>query len=240
MRFLNTLNRVVIVVLCLVLMVVFTAVLIVPQAVLTPIGQWMVDWGNYFQRQGTWPRLAIGIAIAVVVDLVLALIIFLEVRRMRRRFIRVQQVAGGMATVSTDSVKQLLKHKLDPLAGIIDVDPYVEATGNKASVRVEVGVTQGTNVPQIATQVIKATQEALTDELGLQIAGQPEVRVTVVREKGKAEAAPPPPPTSYRAEPAAEERAAPPPLPEAVVEVSEEEGPEESEEEQATGETHET
>jgi len=56
MKFLNTLNRVVIVILCLVLMVALTALLIAPSMILGSLGRWMVDWGDYFQRQDTgWP-----------------------------------------------------------------------------------------------------------------------------------------------------------------------------------------
>jgi hypothetical protein len=90
-------------------------------------------------------------------------------------------------------------------------------------------VARGTNVPQVANQIIKATQEVLTDELGLQIAGQPEVRVTVVHDKGvEVETAPPPPPTTYRPEPVVEEESAeaPPPLPYDTPEAEEEEADE--------------
>ncbi len=206
MKFLNTLNRVVIVILCLVLMVALTALLIAPSMILGSLGRWMVDWGDYFQRQDTWLRLGIGVAIAAVVDIILAIIIYLEVRRGRVRFIRVQQVAGGMANISTDSVTELLEHRLDTQSGVIQVDPSIRARGNRVEAKVAVGVARGTNVPEIANQLIKTIQTVLTDELGLQIAGQPEVRVTVLEQKGeRPQAAPPPPAASFKA--------TPPPLP---------------------------
>jgi hypothetical protein len=179
MKFLNTLNRIIIVILCLVLILTFTSILIIPQVILTGVGDWMAEWGTYLGQQRPWVRLVVGALLAVVVDFVLALIIFLEVRPARKRYINVQQVAGGMANVSIESVNQLLTHKLDPLPGVIQVDPRIRAKGNKVEAVVDAEVTRDTNVPDMANRMIKIIQSALAEELGLQIAGQPQVRVNV-------------------------------------------------------------
>jgi hypothetical protein len=183
MKFLNTLNRVVIVVLCLVLILVLTSVLILPQIILTGLGDWMAGWGDYLASLAPWLRLIVGALLAVVVDLILAAIIFFEVRPARQRYINVQQVAGGMANVSIESVDQLINYKLDPLPGVIKVTPRIRAKGSKVEAVVEVEVTRETNVPSIANRMIKIIQAALTEELGLQIAGQPEVRVNVTTQQ---------------------------------------------------------
>jgi hypothetical protein len=202
MKLLDTLNRVVIVVVCLILIAALTALFLLPQIVLEGLGRWMLDWGNYFYGMDPWVRLGIGVVLAIVVDLALLLVIFFEVRRGRSRFIRVQQVAGGMANISIDSVVELLEHRLDPLPGVIEVTPRIRAKGNRVSARVEAGVNRGTNVPQTANLLIKTIQSVLTDELGLQIAGEPEVQVTVVRQRGEgADAAPPPPTTTFKPTP---------------------------------------
>ncbi len=135
-----------------------------------------------------------GIVLTIVVDALLLMAIFLEVRRGGQRYIRVQQVAGGMATIGVDSVTQLLHYKLDPLPGVIKVIPDIRAKGNRVDARVEVGVSRGTNVPETANRVIREIQSALTDDLGMQIAGQPQVRVTVLAQEGR-RVAPTPMPT---------------------------------------------
>ena len=199
MNFLNTLNRIVIVIGCLVLIVALTALFLLPQLVLTGLGSWMLDWGNYFHSLNPWTRLGIGVGLSIVIDLLLLLVIFVEVRRGRIRYIRVQQVAGGMATISIASVVELLEHRLDPLPGIIEVTSQIQAKGHRVSARVTAGVARGTNVPQTANLLIKTIQAVLTDELGLQIAGQPEVRVTVVGQAGEGrDMAPPPPATTFK------------------------------------------
>jgi hypothetical protein len=184
MKFMNTLNRVVIVIVCLTLIAALTALFLLPQVVLIAAGQWILDWGSYIQRMDPWVRLGAGIALTVVIDIALAIVIILEVRRPRSRFLRVQQVAGGMANISTDSVVELLQHRLDPLPGVIKVTPKIRAKGNRVTAWVHAGVARDTNVPQIVNQLIEVIQLVLTEELGLQIAGQPEVQVTVVQQHG--------------------------------------------------------
>ncbi len=216
MKFLDTLNRIVIVIACLVLLVVLILVFLMPHVVLTSVGQWMVGWGTYLQIQDDWVRLGGGLALAVVTGLLVALVIYLEVRRGGRGFIRVQQVAGGTATISTESVTDMLQSELAALPGVVTVTPHVRAKGNRVAVHVEVGVAQGTNVPQTANYLIKETQATLTDELGLQIAGHPEVRVTVVEpETPEAESVPLPSglPGPEIAESEPPDRSAAPPLP---------------------------
>ncbi len=181
MKFVNTLNRVVIVIVCLASIATLTALFLLPQIVLIAVGEWMLDWGSYIQGIDPWVRLGTGIAVAVVIDIALAIVIILEVRSPRSRFLRVQQVAGGMANISTDSVVELLQHRLEPLPGVIRVTPKIRAKGNRVTAWVDVGVARGTNVPQTANRLIRAIRSVLTKELGLQIAGQPEVQVTVVQ-----------------------------------------------------------
>jgi len=188
MKFVNTLNRVVFVIMCLVLIAALTALFLLPQIVLRAVGQWMLNWGSYIQSIDPWVRLGVGVALAVVIDITLAIIIILEVRRPRSRFLRVQQVAGGMANISTESVVALLQHRLEPLPGVIRVTSKIRAKGNRVTAWVDAGVARGTNVPQVANKLITVIQLVLTEELGLQISGQPEVQVTVVQPTGSAPA----------------------------------------------------
>jgi len=184
MKWVNTFNRIIIVIACLVLIASLTALFLLPQTFLLALGGWMLDWGVYIQSMDPWTRFGIGVALALVVDVILVVIIVLQVLRPRSRFLRVQKVAGGTANISTKSVVELLQHRLDPLPGVIKVTPTIKAKGNRVTAKVDAGVARGTNVPQIANQLIGLIQSVLTEELGLQIAGQPEVQVTVAQPTG--------------------------------------------------------
>lgn len=187
MNFLNTVNRVFIVVLCLVLMVALTTLFLIPHEVLIRLGEWMARWGNYFLSRSPWARLGIGVALALIVDLALGFVIFLEVKRKRKRYIQVQQAQGGMVNISIDSVVEQLKYKLDPMDGVVDVKPTIKAKGNNVQAVVDITVTKGRNIPAMAQQLVQEVETALTQDLGLEVAGEPEVRIRV---HPKAEGAP--------------------------------------------------
>jgi len=175
----NTINRVVLVVALLGLMVLLTALFILPHIIFTSVGQWMVDVGRYLNSvQPAW-RLVLGLLLALIVDAGILLLIFLEVRPGARRFIRVQQVTDGMATISTESISQQLAYQLDPIPGVLKVVPRVNAKGDKVRVVVDVEVSAGGDVPDLATELMETVKTVLADGLGLQVYGQPEIRIKV-------------------------------------------------------------
>ncbi len=175
----STINRVVIVVALLALMALLTAVCVLPHIILTNVGQWLVDLGRTLNNvQPVW-RLVLGLLLALFLNVVILFLIFLEVRPAHRRFIRVQQVTGGMATISTDSITQQVAYKLDPIPGVLKVSPRINAKGDKVRAVVDVEVGAGSDVPDLATRLMEAVKTVLADSLGLQVYGQPEVRIKV-------------------------------------------------------------
>lgn len=175
----NTINRVVLVVALLGLMALLTAIFVLPHIIFTSVGQWMLDVGRYFNGiQPAW-RLVLGLLLALIVDAGILLLIFLEVRPGGQRFIRVQQVTGGMAAISTESISQQLAYRLDPIPGVLKVVPRVNAKGDKVRAVIDVEVAAGSDVPDLATELMEAVKMVLTDNLGLQVYGQPEIRMRV-------------------------------------------------------------
>ncbi len=216
----NTVNRIVIVVVLLALMAALTAVFVLPHILLINIGEWLKNAGQYFdnQVQPAW-RLVGGLFLSLIVDLVILFLIFLEVRPARKRFIRVQQVTGGMAAISGESIVQQLIYKLDPLPNVIKVAPKVHAKKDKVQAIVDVDVEAGADVPGLATQLMGVVKAVLSDDLGLQVYGQPEVRIkvapapTTVVKKSRPAAEEPLPPQPAVPEEKPREWAGPPPLP---------------------------
>lgn len=179
----NIFNRFILVILLLGLIVVLTAVFVFPDQILPVVGQFLVDWGKYFawvDQEQQLLRLGISIGLAVIVDLILALMIFLEIKPKRKRFIKVEQVSGGKATVSLDSITRQLLYRLDPLPGVVKVSPTIRPKGDKIQASIDVMVTRELAVPQMADQLISTAKQALADDLGLVIAAEPQIRIKVV------------------------------------------------------------
>lgn len=179
----NIFNRFILVLLLLGLIVVLTAVFIFPGQIMPVVGQFLLDWGQYFawvDQEQQLLRFVISIGLAVIVDLVLVLLIFLEVKPKRKRFIKVEQVSGGKATVSLDSITRQLLYRLDPLPGVVKVTPAIYPKGDKIQASIDVMVTRELAVPQMADQLISTAKQALAGDLGLVIAGEPQIRIKVV------------------------------------------------------------
>jgi hypothetical protein len=218
----NTFNRVVIVVLFLILIPLLSVLFVIPHSVLYNVGGWMRNLGEQLWTSPAWVRLPLGILLALIFDAVAAFIIYLEVRRPHKRFIHVQQRSGGEARLAVDSIVQQLKYKLEPMPNVIKVEPVVKAKGNKVQAEVDVTVAPEGNVPEMAAQLVEGVKDVLTAELGLNVAGEPAVQMTVATaprgaKKSPDRQAPPPEPVSKQSSaPFASEEHATPELPSAA------------------------
>jgi hypothetical protein len=194
----KALNKFLIVLLLLGLIALAGAVLIFPEVVLPAVGEWLIDLGEQVLRLKLWFRRLAGILIFVIIAALALFLIYLEVRPRRKRYIRVQAVSGGMATISIESVEQQLEYRLDPIPHVINASPIVRAKRNKVQARVDVTVDPAGNVPSMASKLMENVREVLTEEMGLQVFGEPQVRMTVARTpegRGRRERRRTPPPT---------------------------------------------
>ena len=180
----NILNRIVLVVLMLGLIFGLTLLLIFPDQILSAVGQFLLDWGAYFARvdqQQPMLRLGIGIGLVLIIDLIILLFIILEVKPSRKRFVKLDRASGGTATISIDSITRQLIYKLDPLPGVIKVNPVVHPKGNAVQARIDVEVSEDSAVPQMADLLLSTAIQVINADLGLIIAGEPHVHMKVVK-----------------------------------------------------------
>ncbi len=183
----KTFNRIVIIFALLVLMAACTLLFIFPHPVLTTVGQWLVDLGEQILQIVPGIRLAVGVVLALIFNVIAIFLIYLEVRKQRARFIRVKELSGGMATLNVDSIKEQLQYRIDPLPNVVNVASEIKAKGQKVGAVVNVTVAPGSNVPEMASRLVEVSRDVLSRELGLEVAGDPEIRMTVAGhgEKGR-------------------------------------------------------
>lgn len=176
----NTFNRIVFVVALLILMPLMTVLFVIPHVILSDVGAWATQVGRQLWAADVVLRLGIGVLLALAFNFLALLLLFLEVRPHRRRFIRVENLTGGLATISIESIVRQLEYRLDPLPNVINVKPEIQAKRGKVQAVVHVNVAAGANVPQMAARLVEEVQDVLTTELGLQVAGEPEIRINVL------------------------------------------------------------
>jgi uncharacterized alkaline shock family protein YloU len=114
-------------------------------------------------------RWAGGFVFTVVVWAICVALLWLEVRRRRSTTIVVQQVRGGVAELTENSIISRLEYNLEQVPEIIRVKPRVR-TGRKG-VRVELAVETSpeVEVPSKSEQIQQVTRDIIENQMGLQL-----------------------------------------------------------------------
>jgi hypothetical protein len=184
----NVFNRVMMILLILALLVAVTAVCLFPDYFILQ-ATWLADQLEQAGRALTVTWRVILIGIAVVVDLILLLILVLELRRARPKAVRVQEVEGGQAVVTVDSIQNRLAFYIDSLAEVVSARPRVEIKGDRVRVAVDVKTAAAVSVPAKAREVVEVIRMVITETMGLKLLGEPKVNI---RTASYADAAVPP------------------------------------------------
>ena len=114
-------------------------------------------------------RWAGGFVFTVLVWAICVALLWLEVRRRRSTTIVVQQVSGGVAELTENSIISRLEYNLDQLPEIIRVKPRVR-TGRKG-VRIDLAVETSpeVEVPSKNEQIQQVTRDIIENQMGLQL-----------------------------------------------------------------------
>ena len=172
----NVFNRMVIVLALLVALVVVTVIGLFPDFAIQQAAL-IADW-----LEGIEPRIVlmdrlILIAIAVVVDFGLLILLVLELRRPKAKAVRLQNVEGGTAEVSVDSIQKRLAFYIDGLEGVVSARPRVDVKRDTVDVAVEVQTAAAVNVPAKAREVVAVIRMVIVETMGLKLRAEPKVSI---------------------------------------------------------------
>ncbi len=165
----HTFNRVVVVLLLLVTIIFMTIVLVVPRPAIEVLQQWLWNLDTNLALVSPLVLLVVGVALALLMDVICAVLIWLEFRRPRRGAIRVQSISGGEAELAVESVARRLERSLSRLDGVAMVQPNV--WGKRGGVEVELDLETGpeVDIPTKTEAVCQVTREAIEDKMGLKL-----------------------------------------------------------------------
>jgi len=114
----------------------------------------------------TWPYiLGGGIAIA----LLCFVLIILELRRPRRKTVKISKVSGGKAYLLTESVGRRLAWHIGRLADVTKVEPVVRGRGNGVDVRLEVETTPHVEIPMKTDEILAVVHQQVEEKMGLRL-----------------------------------------------------------------------
>jgi hypothetical protein len=177
----NIINRIVIVLSLLCIMVTVTAVCLFPHFFveqLSLLSDLLVE--DVLPRVELFDHLIL-IGIAAAVDIVLFAFLPVQLYRPRIKTVRVQQIDGGTVMLTADSIRQRLAFFIDGLADVVSVKPDVDVKRDTVRVAVDVQTSATVNVPAKAQEIVEVIRTVVTETMGLQLSGEPQVRIRTGR-----------------------------------------------------------
>ncbi len=172
----NTLNRVVVILMLLVAIPLCNVLLITPLELARLLQAASGAVIGTLSQIRPEVRYGLGILLALALDTLLILWLLFEIRP-PRRIVRVPAVSGAIVAVAVDSIRDRLKYHLDQLAGVIEVHPQVIPYRDGLRVELDVLTTPEVEVPSKAQEVLQMARMVVEDQMGLRLHGQPVVRI---------------------------------------------------------------
>jgi hypothetical protein len=175
----NVFNRLIVILLLLVIVVLAAVVVIVPRESLRLVSvtfDWLyqgaVDYNNTDRLLFAGGRVVIGGAVIVLC----LFLLWLELRRPRKKSIRAQKLAGGEARISTDSIEQRLAYNIDQLPDVIKVSPSITGRSRGVDVDLLLETSPEIDIPMKTEEVMQVTREVIVERMGLKL-GKVQVKI---------------------------------------------------------------
>jgi hypothetical protein len=176
----NIFNKVVAILLLLVLIPIVTIALIVPHESAQVLANYFTDLESQLSSSYTALNLALRIIIAVVIDALLVLLLYLEVRRRAVRAVPLQEMTGGEALLSLESIIERLKYRVDVLPGVLDVEPRIRPRRGAVEVTLNVEMAASAEMQADAETISDVARRVVEEEMGIKMRGKPRLQIHTV------------------------------------------------------------
>ncbi len=170
----NVFNRIVMVV-AIIFLLVFIAVLMVFDLQVIAQARASLDAFEAGLYDGQFSMLFLIICGGML--FVLLILLWLEMRRPRRKTVRIKAASGGDAQMGIQSVSQSLDYRIDELAGVRKVQSHITSRGRDVDVSIDLGTSPSVNIPVLTDQIISLCRDIVETQLGIKIHGPVKVNI---------------------------------------------------------------
>lgn len=176
----NVLNRLIVVLLLLLIILATALIVIVPLETLRTVAttfEWLRQGSADYMNSSDRLLFAGGRVLAGgIIVFACLILLWLELRRPRKKTIRVQKLSGGEAQVAVSSIEQRLAYNIDQLPDVIKVSPQITGRGRGVDVDLLLETSPDIDVPMKTEEVLEVTREVIADRMGLNL-GKVQVKI---------------------------------------------------------------
>jgi hypothetical protein len=175
----NVFNRIIVILLLFAIIVLAAVYIIAPGESLRLVSV-TTDWlhqgtVSYIQSDRllfAGGRVLIGGALIILC----LILLWLEMRRPRRKSIRAQKVEGGEARITIESVEQRLAYNIDQLPDVIKVTPRVTGKSRGVDIDLVLETSPEVDIPMKTEEVLEVTREVIVERMGLKL-GKVQIKI---------------------------------------------------------------
>ena len=117
-------------------------------------------------------RVIVGGAVVILC----LILLWLEIRRPRKRTIRTQKLAGGEAHITVASIEQRLAYNIDQLPDVVKVTPHISGKSRGVDIDLLLETSPDIDVPMKTEEVLEVTREVIGERMGLKL-GKVQVKI---------------------------------------------------------------
>ncbi len=170
----NVFNRIVMVIGILIWIGILALLMAVPWEVTAVVSTGAAYVGDAIYNNTFYYTLIGSCAGAIFLLLIL---LWLELRRPRRRLVRIQSSGAGRASLGVESIQQSLEYRIDELAGVRDVKTTIRSRGRDVDVAVDLNTSPSVNLPVLTAQISDLAHDIIEGQLGVKIHGKVDINV---------------------------------------------------------------
>jgi hypothetical protein len=172
-------NRAVVILLLIVIIVLTAVVVIVPRdsfRLTATTADWLYDGASDYAETAPLFFAGLRVIIGGAIIIICLVLLWLELRRPRKKTIRAQKLAGGEAFITTDSVEQRLAYNIDQLPDVIRVSPQVSSRARGVDLDLLVETSPEIDVPMKTDEIMQVAREVIVERMGLKL-GKVQVKI---------------------------------------------------------------
>jgi hypothetical protein len=173
----NLFNRIVVVLLFITLAAGAIAAAVLAWTIPNKTINWLADAVQWLDDHDGDTEKAILTAGAVITALVSLAVLVLELMPRRRSDVRVSNVQGGQASLSTAAVAQRLEETMRQVPNVLDAKSYVTARRRGIDVEMDLDVDPDANLAEVTSAAATAARDLLGNRMHVALLSDPKARL---------------------------------------------------------------